>query len=506
MKKIIVFFLIIAASIQTRAQMTTTVLYESPDSQINVYIVSQGFTTASMTTFNTFTDGFLAYLWTVAPYTQNQSRFRIIRVNLPSTSENLPAAYFQFENVAPAALPSYISGGTSNPLYNQYQTNECYANFKTRMTNLKPQLPGFNSKSYIIGIFNNNYYTGGGGEYTFATIFANAPSYSTYMYKILTHEFSHTFGLLADEYSRSSSTPYQKNPLDCSILLDGSGNPLVIDPNTFPLFQDRNVTTDKLTLSTIPWSYLITGTSVPTCGYNLSCPSNGVGLYEGANYSSNGPTDIKSFRSNETCCMRSVASPFCQVCSDLLTERIKEHLCYTTNTVTEDFILRHQYITHWRKASTLVSSSSIIGDKISVNYVSGNSIVLTPGFNARGGSDFYGHIGDCSSIELINQYKVTSATSPTSAPNQKTVDPILVNDNTLNVFPNPAKNKIEIVANNKLITNIDLFSMDGKKLASEKAVNKESFSLDISNFAKGNYVVTIQTDDGIIVSKKLIKE
>ena len=122
MKKAIIFLVLIFAIFQTRAQMTTTVLYESPDSQINVYIVSQGFTTTSMPTFNTFTDGFLTYLWSVAPYTQNQTRFRIIRVNLPS-SENLPAAYFQFENVAPAALPLYISGGTSNPLYNQYQTN-----------------------------------------------------------------------------------------------------------------------------------------------------------------------------------------------------------------------------------------------------------------------------------------------------------------------------------------------------------------------------------------------
>lgn len=505
MKKAIIFLVLIFAIFQTRAQMTTTVLYESPDSQINVYIVSQGFTTTSMPTFNTFTDGFLTYLWSVAPYTQNQTRFRIIRVNLPS-SENLPAAYFQFENVAPAALPLYISGGTSNPLYNQYQTNECYANFKTRMTNLKPQLPGFNSKSYIIGIFNNNYYTGGGGEYTFATIFANAPSFSPYMYKILTHEFSHTFGLLADEYIRSGSTPYQKNPLDCSILLDGSGNPLVIDPNTFPLFQDRNVTTDKLSIDTIPWKYLISGTSIPACGFNLSCPSNGVGLYEGANYSSNGPSDIKSFRSNETCCMRNVSFPFCQVCSDLLTERIREHECYATNTVTEDFILRHQYITHWRKASNLVTSSSIIGNTISVNYVSGNSILLTNGFNARNGSDFYAHIGDCSTIQLINQYKVTSGTSPTSAPDQKVSSDDSLKTNTIIISPNPSSNLVSINAGNQLIKSVSLYSIEGKILFNQNFVNQESFPLDISTISKGNYIISIETVNGETISKKFIKE
>jgi hypothetical protein len=511
MKKITILITVLIFPILSKGQVTTTILYESPDSQINVYIVSQGFTNASMATFNTFTDNFLTYLWSVPPYQQTQTRFRIIRVNIPAAVENQPGAFFQFENAHSNPphdddLSSYISEPYSFPhsaAYDQYLSFECYADFRTRMNNLKPQLPGFNSKSYIIGIFNNNYYTGGGGEYAFATTYGTTYNFTHLMHKVLVHEFSHTFGLLADEYVRAPSTPYQKNPSDCSVLLDGSGNPLVIDPQTFPLFNDRNVT-DKTSLETIPWNYLIQGQSVPMCDYNLSCPTNGVGLYNGAAYSVN--TGTQWYRSEDFCFMRTLGYPFCQTCVDLINERIQEHLCYPINNVTEDFISKHQYITHWRKASNLITSTSTIGNAISVNYVSGNSIVLNTGFTARTGSDFRAYIGDCSIIPLVNTYKVTSATGPTSAPNQKTNTIVRINEEDVKIAPVPSTNRVDITADNQLITNLAVYSLDGKLIITHKLASVQTFSLDVTNYANGTYIVSIQTDKGETISKKLIKE
>ena len=495
--------------VQTRAQMTTTVLWDSPDSQINVYIVSQGFTSTSMPTFNNFVKGFVGdiadntngYLWSVSPYLENKSRFKIIRVNLPGSVENQPGAYFQFENVAPTDLHYYISVQPGDPQYNQYQTNECYADFRTRMNNLRTTLPGWNTKSYIISVFNNNYYTGGGGEYTFATIFGTPPAYnSATMYKIITHEFSHTFGLLADEYIRSPSTPYQKDPLTCAVLVDNNDNPLVIDPTTFPLFQDRNVTL-KTALVDIPWNYLITISPIPQCSFNLSCPGIGIGLYNGSNYSA--AIGLQSYRSDNTCCMRNVSFPFCQVCKDLLGERVQEHLCYPTNNVTDNFISRHQYITHWRKASTSLTSNSVVGNTISVNFVSGSSITLTTGFNASSGSDFWAYIGDCATIPLVNQYKVTSVTNPTTSAPRMSAENIDRDD--IKIIPNPSSSFVTIDAANHLIKSVSLYSIDGKILFNQKINNQETYSLDISEISKGTYIITIDTDKGETISRKLIK-
>jgi hypothetical protein len=354
-----------------------------------------------------------------------------------------------------------------------------------------------------LAVFNNNYYTARGGEYAFTTSFCNDP----FMYKVLLHEFGHTFGLLADEYGITSTLPYQQDEF-CNIIYE-DGDPLYLSPDNFPLFHDRNVTS-KTVLSEIPWNYLILpATPFPTCNTAGSLPScsnyTDIGAFEGANY-----TNSAWFRPKHTCGMRDLNDPFsfCQVCQDLITERIQEHLCYANNTVTENFTSRHQYITHWRKATTMLSSNSTIGTSISVNYISGNSITLTNGFNAKSGSDFRGYIGDCSLINLQNTYRASheetnqnSNTQKGNAFNNQTTS----FQNNLIATPNPTSNHLTITLENTLIHKIILTSIDGKTISIKENVNESTYELNTTACKNGIYILTVESVEGKIYTEKIIK-
>lgn len=500
-KSILLVMVFLFFSLPSKAQFTTDILYETSDSEINLYIVSQGFTTASMSVFDTYVDDFLTYMWGIAPYSDPdiKARFRIIRVQVPSSVENIPAAYFQFDHLPSTSLPPYIAVGPTHPDYNQYTNTECVTEYYDRMDALKLLLPGYDEKSYILGVFNNNYYTGGGGKYCFTSLFNN----SGLSRRVLLHEFGHTFGILGDEYSVSASTPYVKDQANnCALLLVG-GNPVVYNPTLFPLFDDRNVTPYAHTTdaSLIPWKHYINGSNP------------GVGTYDGANYSSltspsnsTDPVTTHWFRpTSQSCLMGNLSNlPFCVVCHDLISERIHEHVCDTTATVTEDFVERHQYITHWRKASDLVTSSSTIGDEITVKFVSGNSIQLSDGFTAVAGSDFLANIGDCTGPELINEYKTAGGNSGTLCPALEKFpeQPIT---SIIRIIPNPSNSLITIATNNSPIKSVSIYSIDGKLMLQKEVKSQQQYVHDISDYSKGIYLVNVETDDTTIISEKLIK-
>ena len=522
MKKSLLFLsMLLLFSLTSKAQFTTNILYETPDSQINLYIVSQGFTSSSMNKFDTYVNGYLDYMFGgngnsgVAPYSDPliKSRFRIIRVQVPSTTEHLPAAYFQFDHLPVSSLPPYISVPSSSPEFQQYTTTECISNFYQRMDNLKILLPGFNSKSYMLSVFNNNYYTGGGGRYCFvskwvsdATATSSIYYYTINSYRVLLHEFSHTFGILGDEYTLSSSTPVQKDPVTCLPIHDSNGNTIPYYPDIFPIFKDRNVTpytnATSITDSKIPWKYFI----------NSSNP--GVGVFDGANYSSTDLSTLTStnpftahwFRSEQNCIMRSINQSYCKVCSALLNERIEEHLCKTDNIVAENFILRHQYITHWRKASNSLTSTSSIGNEITVKFISGNSISLSDGFSAVPGSDFYSKIGDCSTIEIQNTFRLSNSSESVCSHFEKPPQDAILNlKGIISVVPNPTNNFAIITSENLPIQKITIYSTDGKLIYSKKIENLLQYDVDVSNYSKGIYILSIETNNGNIISEKLIK-
>jgi hypothetical protein len=86
--------------------------------------------------------------------------------------------------------------------------------------------------------------------------------------------------------------------------------------------------------------------------------------------------------------------------------------------------------------------------------------------------------------------------------NNSSISQVDIKD-AVTLYPNPASNKLYL-ASSFGINKIEVFNIMGQKLK-EDEVNCSNYNLDISNFAKGNYIVKIITPRGT-TEKKFIKE
>ena len=79
--------------------------------------------------------------------------------------------------------------------------------------------------------------------------------------------------------------------------------------------------------------------------------------------------------------------------------------------------------------------------------------------------------------------------------------------NEFSLFPNPAKNSISIkLSNENLATKIAVFDLTGKLILSQKLENNPENTISISSITKGIYMVSVETENGVSYSKKLIIE
>lgn len=80
---------------------------------------------------------------------------------------------------------------------------------------------------------------------------------------------------------------------------------------------------------------------------------------------------------------------------------------------------------------------------------------------------------------------------------------IFCKDNSITLYPNPARQEVNISSEN-IINSIEVFNSLGKKVYLTNVKAKEK-TLDINTLSKGVYIIEINTDKGY-VRKKLIKD
>ncbi len=77
-------------------------------------------------------------------------------------------------------------------------------------------------------------------------------------------------------------------------------------------------------------------------------------------------------------------------------------------------------------------------------------------------------------------------------------------DEEVGIYPNPAKDKLNIVSNVSESMEVWIFSTTGQLVYYEDELDTHEL-IDISRFEKGLYIVKVRTDDDVI-TKKLIKQ
>jgi hypothetical protein len=73
------------------------------------------------------------------------------------------------------------------------------------------------------------------------------------------------------------------------------------------------------------------------------------------------------------------------------------------------------------------------------------------------------------------------------------------------LFPNPAKDEVNLVAKNTEIRSITLFNTAGQKVLEEANPNMQVHTLNLTNLSEGVYIVQLQTKDCVFHKRILIR-
>ncbi|MFV0593233.1 MAG: CotH kinase family protein [Draconibacterium sp.] len=86
---------------------------------------------------------------------------------------------------------------------------------------------------------------------------------------------------------------------------------------------------------------------------------------------------------------------------------------------------------------------------------------------------------------------------------QSTDTQIISESKTIQVYPNPATNKINIISSKGLI-NIQLFDISGHTIFAQPTAENKSVQINISSYKAGMYILKLTDSDGNIKNEKLI--
>lgn len=80
-----------------------------------------------------------------------------------------------------------------------------------------------------------------------------------------------------------------------------------------------------------------------------------------------------------------------------------------------------------------------------------------------------------------------------------------IEDKTINLYPNPVKEILNIENPDLKIKNLELLNSEGKIIL-QKAVNQKEIALDFNPFPKGIYYLKLRLENGRVQTEKIIKK
>ena len=268
----------------------------------DVLLMGDGFTQAQENSFRTLATQLETGLYQISPLDAYANYFNTIHLFTPSQESGADHPTYNpscsgVDNPSCCRDPQMQNDPLNGQFVNTaYDARYCaYHMHRALVVNNQKVLAGaaaYPDWDTIIVIVNDTTYGGTGGQISVVTASPTA------MIPASQHEFGHTFGKLADEYS----TPYPGFPT-CS---DMGGTPC-----------EANVT-DVTNRNNIKWRHWIdASTPLPTPPQSQG--PDFVGLFQGARYFSTG-----MYRPGRQCMMQSLAFPFCKVPVEALIVRFYE--------------------------------------------------------------------------------------------------------------------------------------------------------------------------------------
>lgn len=156
----------------------------------------------------------------------------------------------------------------------------------------------------------------------------------------------------------------------------------------------------------------------------------------------------------------------------------------------------------WIKAANIVS----VGDSALSNgvvYHAENYVELNPGFEAVFGSQFAAYPEGCTA-NYTYKAPVQNATVNQPVIAEENVNLVKLTKDFA-IVPNPSSSMIEIIMKDAQFNNISIATIDGKIVFERHIDTTDKAQVDVSRYANGIYIVSITSEDGKLLTKKLIK-
>lgn len=153
-------------------------------------------------------------------------------------------------------------------------------------------------------------------------------------------------------------------------------------------------------------------------------------------------------------------------------------------------------------ANTITASNNyVINSGVQVVMKAGSAVVLKPDVHIKSGSTFLGKIEACTALYRDGEDLASDETQKDhpqwriTADGSKEIAGIMV-------YPNPSSDYVNISGQNAIRT-LSVVTMDGKTVF-ERTIDSQEFQLDVRDFSKGVYIISVTSDGGGTTTQKLI--
>lgn len=170
------------------------------------------------------------------------------------------------------------------------------------------------------------------------------------------------------------------------------------------------------------------------------------------------------------------------------------------NLAAPSVILRER--SDWIKASNIVSvGNNVVGN--GVVYHAANYVELNPGFEALLGAQFAAYPEGCSgNYTYKNEEENTRPFA--QIPVDETINLTKISRG-FSIIPNPSSSIIDIVMTNGAFHKVSITTIDGKVVYERNVESAVNTQVDVSRYSNGIYIINILSDDGNVLTEKLIK-
>ena len=463
MKPFLCFLLIFFNALQLAAQtfdVETLKTSGDTDKRINLVFMGDGYTTFELDKFITDATNFSNSLFNQSPFKEYSEYFNVYAIKVPSNESGTDHPGTATDVTEPvidiAVVDTYFNTSFDTAGYHRLLYTYDSA---TVYDVLADNFPEFDQPIILV---NSSEYGGAGGPYATSSTGASAD-------EIVIHELGHSLFNLKDEY-------YPGDGLAAEAL---------------------NMTQETNT-SLVKWKNWL-GT-------------NGIGIYP---YGNSG-TAATWNRPHQSCKMRYLGYPFCDVCKEGIIEKVHDLVSPidaflpNNNTVENPtFPLDFQLDLIKPNPNTLESEWTLNTTPFASN-VDAISVLETD--LVEGPNTLTTVVHDNAPFLRIDNHDSFHVFTVTWTINYSSLG---VNDiesevNNFNItfYPNPSSSILNLKFDSHTSSDlkVEIISLDGKKVKSTRLSNYENTQVDISNLSQGVYLANFYSSNTLIASKRLIKK